>query len=257
MIPGMEKAFRALADPSRRRLLDRLFRRDGQTLSELDASLPKVTRFATMKHLRILEDAGLVVTRRFGREKRHFLNPVPIRLLHDRWIRKYQEPIVGAMAELKHRLEGSSMGGLKHVYEVVIVTTPEKLWKAMTDPNQTDKYFYQSRVESSWKTGDPIRYRHRDGTLKIEGTLTEVVPNVRFSHMWHGLWDDPIKAEAPHKVTWQITPMGAACKLTVTHEDMGPEAQRQVSGGLVLIVSGLKTLLETGAPLPAVQMVEQ
>src|SRR6267378_1182737 len=97
--------FKALADPSRRLLLDSLFNRDGQTLGELSARLPGMTRFGVMKHLRILEGAGLVATRKVGREKLHYLNPVPIRLIHDRWIGKYAEPWVGALAELKVRLE--------------------------------------------------------------------------------------------------------------------------------------------------------
>ena len=96
--------FRALADPTRRHLLDRLFERDGRTLSELESDL-EMTRFGVMKHLRVLEDAGLVVTRRSGREKHHFLNPVPIRLIHDRWIDKYTERQVSALSELKQRLE--------------------------------------------------------------------------------------------------------------------------------------------------------
>ncbi len=96
--------FRALADPTRRLLLDRLFERDGRTLTELESQL-EMTRFGVMKHLRVLEDAGLVVTRKSGREKLHFLNPVPIRLIHDRWIDKYTEHRVSALAELKTQLE--------------------------------------------------------------------------------------------------------------------------------------------------------
>jgi len=244
----MEAVFRALSDPSRRRLLDALHRRDGQTVGELDAALRGVTRFATMKHLRVLEAAGLVVTRREGRLKRHFLNPVPIRRLHDRWIRKYAEPVVAAMSELKRTLE-EPMGELEHVYEVLIRTTPEKLWKALTDPDETVKYFYQSRVESSWKVGDPILHRMPDGSVAIEGKLLEVIPGRKYAQSWHALWDEKIAAEPPHKVTWEIVPMGDACRLTVLHEHMGPEAHRQVSSGIVVITSGLKTLLETGEPL--------
>ena len=96
--------FKALADPTRRDLLDALFADDGQTLSQLESRVP-MTRFGVMKHLRLLEDAGLVVTRREGREKLHFLNPVPIRLIHDRWIDKYTEHRVAALADLKHALE--------------------------------------------------------------------------------------------------------------------------------------------------------
>ena len=97
--------FKALADPTRRHLLDRLFARDGRTLTELEQEL-EMTRFGVMKHLRVLEQAGLVVTRRQGREKHHFLNPVPIRLIHDRWIDKYTERHVSALSDLKNRLEG-------------------------------------------------------------------------------------------------------------------------------------------------------
>ena len=99
-----DRVFRALADPTRRLLLDRLFKRDGRTLTELESGL-EMTRFGVMKHLRVLEDADLVVTRRSGREKLHFLNPVPIRLIHDRWIDKYREHQVSALADLKHDLE--------------------------------------------------------------------------------------------------------------------------------------------------------
>src|SRR5213594_2163004 len=104
-----EQAFRALGDPTRRAILDRLFEQDGQTLGELEEGF-EMTRFGVMKHLRVLEDAGLVVTRKVGREKFHFLNPVPIRLIHDRWIDKYRERQVSALADLKHELEGEEAG---------------------------------------------------------------------------------------------------------------------------------------------------
>jgi DNA-binding transcriptional ArsR family regulator len=103
-----DSVFKALADPTRRRLLDLLFGRDGQTLSELEAAVPEMTRFGVMKHLGVLEGAGLVVTTRAGREKHHHLNPVPIRLVHDRWISRYTEHRVSMLADLKHRLEESS-----------------------------------------------------------------------------------------------------------------------------------------------------
>ena len=101
----MDGVFRALADPTRRSLLDELFKKDGQTLSALEGRLP-MTRFGVMKHLKVLEEAGLIVTRRRGREKLHFLNAIPIRLIHDRWVSKYTEPWVATLSDLKHRLEG-------------------------------------------------------------------------------------------------------------------------------------------------------
>ena len=120
--------FKALADPTRRELLDELFRADGQTLSALEERFP-MTRFGVMKHLRQLEDAGLIVTRRRGREKLHFLNPVPIRLIHDRWVSKYAEPWAAGLSGLKQHLEKS----MEKVFEIYIRTTPERLWQAMKE----------------------------------------------------------------------------------------------------------------------------
>jgi DNA-binding transcriptional ArsR family regulator len=110
----MDEIFKALADPTRRGLLDELFRRDGQSLSALEERLP-MTRFGVMKHLKVLEEAGLIVTKRRGREKLHFLNAVPIRLVHDRWVSKYSEPWVARLSELKHAIEEN---GMEKVFEV-------------------------------------------------------------------------------------------------------------------------------------------
>src|SRR5512134_2174005 len=127
----MATVFRALADPNRRVLLDRLFERDGQTLGELCGYLPEMTRFGVMKHLGILEEATLISTVKAGREKRHFLNPVPIRLVHDRWISKFAEPVVGAMSAIKAQLE-SSMDTMDHIYSVYIKAAPDRVWRAIT-----------------------------------------------------------------------------------------------------------------------------
>jgi len=144
----MDSVFRALADPTRRGLLDELFKQDGQTLSALGQRLT-MTRFGVMKHLRVLEEAGLVTTRRRGREKLHFLNTVPIRLIHDRWIDKYTEPWAATLAGLKRTLEET----MEKVFEIYIKTTPERLWQAITDPEMRRKYSFGVRVESDWKQG--------------------------------------------------------------------------------------------------------
>src|SRR5207245_7508207 len=123
------RVFKALADPTRRFLLDRLFERDGRTLTELEAEL-EMTRFGVMKHLRVLQDAGLVVTRRSGRKKLHFLNPVPIRLIHDRWIDKYTEPWAATLIGLKKNLEET----MEKVFEMYIKKTPERMCEALIDP---------------------------------------------------------------------------------------------------------------------------
>src|ERR1700692_4490211 len=167
----MDAVFRALADPTRRSLLDALFIKDGQSLRTLEEGLP-MTRFGVMKHLRLLEDAGLVVTKRRGREKLHFLNPVPIRLVHDRWVSKYAERWVAALSEIKHELEDKTM---EKVFEIYIKTTPERLWKAITDTEMRRKYNFGAIVTSDWTTGS--RYVGLGGETPIfEGTNLEVDP---------------------------------------------------------------------------------
>src|ERR1700681_3782458 len=144
----MDLVFKALADPTRRRLLDKLFKEDGQTLSALEQRLP-MTRFGVMKHLRVLEEAGVVLTRRRGREKLHFLNPVPIRLVHDRWVSKYAEPWAAALSELKNRLEER----MEKVFEIYIKTSPERLWEAITSGDMRSKYTFGMQVSSDWTPG--------------------------------------------------------------------------------------------------------
>lgn len=246
----MEKVFRALGDRSRRRLLDALHRRDGQTLRELEAVLD-MTRFGVMKHLRVLEDAGLVTSRRVGREKHHYLNPVPIRLVHDRWIRKYHEPLVGAMSHLKRTLEAIPMNAPKHVYEVYIRTTPEKLWQAITDPAFTTQFFYGTGVRSTWKVGDPIEHLHADGKVALSGKVLEVDRPRRLVHTFVAEHDDAMKNERPSRVTWTIEQRGETCLLVLVHDDFegAPKTFESVRLGWNPVLSGLKTLLETGSPL--------
>ena len=133
----------------RRVLLDRLFERDGQTLGELCAYLPEMTRFGVMKHLGVLEEADLVTTVKAGREKRHFLNPVPIRLVHDRWISKFAEPVVGAMSILKSSLE-TPMDTIDHSIRSSSRPRPERVWRAITDGDDTVRYYFGTRVASDW-----------------------------------------------------------------------------------------------------------
>src|SRR5664279_5548814 len=138
----MDPVFKALADPTRRSLLDELFREDGQTLSALEGRF-SMSRFGVMRHLRLLEDAGLIVTRRRGREKLHFLNPVPIRPVHDRWVSKSAEPW---LSDLKTRLERP----MEKVFEIYIKTTPERLWQAITDPESRSRYNFGARQTTDW-----------------------------------------------------------------------------------------------------------
>jgi len=239
----MDAVFRALADPTRRSLLDELFREDGQTLSALEGRLP-MTRFGVMKHLRQLEEAGLVVTRRRGREKLHFLNAVPIRLAHDRWVSKYAEPWAAALSELKTGLEGKTM---EKVFEIYIKSTPERLWDALTDPDQRSVYTFGVRVESDWTPGS--RYEGASPAapdLIFGGENLEVDPPRRLVQSFDARWSDEVEGEGTSRVTYEIEPVGDSCRLTVTHDQLREGANSELYGGWPMILSGLKTWLETG-----------
>src|SRR5438105_5109403 len=182
----MDEVFRALGDPTRRALLDELFREDGQTLGALEARFP-MTRFGVMKHLKVLEDAGLVVPRKRGREKLHFLNPVPIRLVHDRWVSKYAEPWVAGLSDLKHRLEKP----MEKVFEIYIKTTPERLWEAITDPEIRAKYNFGAAVDSDWKPGSRLQMGSpKANGLLGDGEVLEADPPRRLVHTMVALWSD-------------------------------------------------------------------
>jgi len=237
--------FRALADPTRRSLLDDLFREDGQTLSTLEARFD-ITRFGVMKHLRQLEGAGLVVTRWPGREKLHFLNPVPIRLVHDRWVSKYAEPWAAALSGLKSRLESP----MEKVFEIYIRTTPERLWEAITDGEIRSKFQFGNRVKSDWTPGSRFEMSHPKAPgLLGEGENLEVDPPHRLVQTMVALWGDDVKSEGTSRITWEIEPVGDSCRLTVTHDMLREGANDQLYGGWPMILSGLKTWLETGEVL--------
>jgi uncharacterized protein YndB with AHSA1/START domain/DNA-binding transcriptional ArsR family regulator len=247
---GSADVFKALADPSRRLLLDSLFDEDGQTLGELSARLPGMTRFGVMKHLRLLEGAGLVATRKVGREKLHYLNPVPIRLIHDRWIGKYAEAWVGALADLKVTLEGEAMDRPRHVFQVYIRTTPDQLWQAITEPSFTTRYFRRSRVESGWQPGERMSY-WIDGDVVVDGQVLELEPPRRLVTTWSFRRDPELRADPPSRVTWEIEPVGDTCRLTLVHDDFPVETNtfKAVGSGWPMILSSLKSLLETGEGL--------
>ena len=237
--------FRALADPTRRSLLDELFREDGQTLSELEERFT-MSRFGVMKHLKLLEEAGLVVTKRRGREKLHFLNPVPIRLVHDRWVSKYAEPWTAALSDMKERLERP----MEKVFEIYIRTTPERLWEAITDPETRTKFNFGNRIESDWTPGSRYEMSNprADGPLG-EGENLEVDPPRRLVQTMRALWSDEVKDEGFSRITWEIEPVEDSCRLTVTHDQLRDGANPELYGGWPMILSGLKTWIETGEVL--------
>jgi DNA-binding transcriptional ArsR family regulator len=245
MVLIVDEVFRALADPTRRDLLDELHRRDGQTLGALEGRLP-MSRFGVMKHLRVLEEAGLVVTRRRGREKLHFLNPVPIRLVHDRWVSKYEEPWAATLTSIKATIEEAEM---EKVFEIYIKTTPERLWEAITDEQMRRVYTFGVGVRSDWEQGSAYAGVSTDGFAITAGENIEVDPPRRLVQSFNARWSDDVRAEGTSRVTWEIVPVGDSCCLTVTHDQLRERANPELYGGWPMILSGLKTLLETGEAL--------
>ena len=241
----MDPVFKALADPTRRSLLDALFVEDGQTLGMLSERID-MTRFGVMKHLNVLAEADLVVTKRRGREKLHFLNPVPIRLVHDRWVSKYAEPWVAGLSDIKERLERQ----MEKVYEIYIRTTPERLWEAITDPEIRSKYNFGAGATSDWKVGSRIELGVPSAGMELgEGEVLEADPPHRLVHTMRALWSDEVKSEGTSRVTWEIKQIQDSCCLTVTHDQMREGANDQIYGGWPMILSGLKTWIETGQTL--------
>lgn len=246
----MDEVFKALNDPGRRLLLDALFDADGQTLIELRSLLPDMTRHGVMNHLAVLERAGLITTRKVGRFKHHYLNPVPIRLVHDRWISKYAEPLVGSIARVANRLE-APMTAPNHVYQTFIRATPEAVWNAFVDGDVTVQYYYGTRVQSSWEVGSEIVYLSPNGDVIASGEiLVHDAPN-HLELTFHPKWDEEIAADGPCRMVWKIAGADGLTSLTVEAWDITPGSRTDLDfgGGLSYIVSGLKTLLETGAPM--------
>ncbi len=252
---GMEEVFRALADPSRRLLLDRLFERDGQSLRDLEAHLPEMSRFGVMKHLKVLTDAHLVVARRSGREKFHYLNPVPIQDVYDRWVSKFSQPWTRALTGLRSSLEetpamtetmtdaATETRTTRLVHEIFIRTTPERLFQALTDGELTRQYYFGTTVESSWVAGTPYAYRRPDGTAMIEGTVVEADPPHRLVMTFHPRWDGP--EEGISRVTIEVVPEGDVCRLTLIHDQLAVPETDGLREGWNRILSSLKSLLET------------
>jgi uncharacterized protein YndB with AHSA1/START domain/DNA-binding transcriptional ArsR family regulator len=246
---GMARVFKALADPTRRRLLDRLHADNGQTLGALCRDLA-ITRQGITQHLAVLEAAGPVSTAWRGREKLHYLNPVPLQEIYDRWIAKFERPDLEALSGLKKRLEqeAPTMDKPKLVYVTYIATTAEQLWNALTDPELTAQYWGHRNV-SGWTRGD--RWEHQrldDGGADGVGTIVEVDPPRRLAHTW--AW--PADADDPGKhsrVTFDIEPLGEVVRLTLTHEDLSPDQAGGASKGWAIVLSSLKSMLETGRPL--------
>jgi uncharacterized protein YndB with AHSA1/START domain/DNA-binding transcriptional ArsR family regulator len=263
--PSMDDVFRALADPSRRRLLDKLNDRNGQTLRELCAGLG-MARQSVSKHLGILEAANLVTTVRRGREKLHYLNAAPINEIAERWITRYDDERVRALGDLKRALEETTMEDKPtFVYATYIKTTPERLWQALTDPAFTERYWGLT-FETDWQTGSRMTWLQRGVRIgDPDQVVLEADPYRRLSYTWHTFTPELSEAldlseeareritrEPRSRVTFDIEPFGERVKLTVVHDGFEADSvvARMVSEGWPRVLSDLKTLLETGETLP-------
>jgi DNA-binding transcriptional ArsR family regulator/uncharacterized protein YndB with AHSA1/START domain len=260
----MDAVFKALADPTRRRMLDSLNAHNGQNLMELCEGLD-MTRQSVSKHLAVLEAANLVTTIRRGREKLHYLNAAPIAEIEQRWINRYERGRVQALGDLKNSLEGTAVQNPHFVYKTYIKTSPELLWKGLTDPGFTRQYWGIELV-TDWKVGSPITWEHHGVTIADPGQIVlESEPFRRLAYTWHSFtqeWAEAsnvdaerlatLAAEQRSKVAFEIEPSGELCKLTVVHEFFDPDSVvvTMVTEGWPRVLSELKTLMETGVAFP-------
>ena len=266
--PHMDEVFRALADPSRRRLLDSLNEHNGQTLRELGSGLD-MARQSVSKHLAVLEAANLITTVRRGREKLHYLNAAPINEIAERWITQYEQERVHALADLKRALEDSPMDRPSFVYTTYIRTTPERLWQALTDPAFTERY-WGITFDSDWKPGSTITWHERGVTIEDpDQVVIESEPGRRLSYAWNSFPPELTKtfrlteearqqlaAEPRSKVTFEIEQFDEQVKLTVIHDGLVPDGMTGslISQGWPRVIANLKTLLETGDALPDLRL---
>jgi uncharacterized protein YndB with AHSA1/START domain/DNA-binding transcriptional ArsR family regulator len=245
-----DKVFKALADPTRRYLLDRLRERNGQSLGEL-CELLEMARQSATQHLDVLVGANLVTTLRRGREKLHYLNPVPIHEIQERWIDRFERPRVRALSAIRRRAEEPDMADKPtFVYGTYIQASAEKVWHALTDADLTAAYWGHSNV-STWQAGSPWEHQRTDGSgiADVVGTVLEAEPPNRLVLTFAAPGDDP--AGGPSQVTFAVEPHGEIVRLTVIHENLADQAEYDAaSAGWSAVLANLKSLLETGHVLP-------
>jgi uncharacterized protein YndB with AHSA1/START domain/DNA-binding transcriptional ArsR family regulator len=253
-----DAVFRALADPTRRALLDRLRDRNGQTLTELCAPLDMARQSAT-QHLGVLEAANLIVTVRRGRAKLHYLNPVPLWEIERRWIGRFERPRLAALGAIKDQAEHqeetvtpekASTARPDYVYVTYIESSPERVWQALTDADLTAQYWGHSN-QSDWQPGSTWQHVRVDGSgiADVVGTVIESIPPKRLALTFDAPGDSP--ASGPSVVTFDIEPYHEIVRLTVTHENLpDQDAFDAIAVGWPAVFANLKSLLETGHVLP-------
>jgi uncharacterized protein YndB with AHSA1/START domain/DNA-binding transcriptional ArsR family regulator len=245
-----DAVFKALADPTRRLLLDRLRERNGQTLGELCGPLDMARQSAT-QHLAVLEAASLIAAVRRGREKLHYLNPVPLWSISERWIDRFERPRLRTLSTIKRRAEEEIMAERPtFVYVTYIESSPERVWAALTDADLSAEYWGHSNV-SDWQPGSAWEHRRVDGSgiADVAGTVLEATPPRRLTMTFGAPGETP--PGGPATVTFDIEPYHEIVRLTVTHVNLpDDEALTAVSAGWPAVCANLKSLLETGHVLP-------
>ena len=249
MDDGLDLVFKALADPTRRLLLDRLRVRTGQTLGELCQYL-EMTRQSATQHLGVLEAANLIATVRRGREKLHYLNPVPLQEIEERWIGRFDRPRLQALRAVQRQAEEAMTNKPAFIYVIYIQSTPERVWQALTDAELTARYWGHSNV-SDWQAGSGWQHQRADGSgvADVVGTVTESSPPTRLLTTWAAPGQE--LAGGLSRVTFDIEPYGDIVRLTVSHDNLADDAEREAAAaGWAAVLSNLKSLLETGHALP-------
>ncbi|MEW1863692.1 metalloregulator ArsR/SmtB family transcription factor [Streptomyces sp. NBC_00669] len=251
----MDAVFKALADPTRRLLLDRLREQNGQTLGELCERLDMARQSAT-QHLDVLVRAGLVTVVRRGRERLHYLDPTPIHEIEERWISGFDRPRLQAISAIRNRAEEYAMNDAPttvptYVYVTYIRASAEHVWRALTDADLTARYWGHANV-SDWQPGSPWEHRRTDGSgaVDVVGKVIEAEPPTRLVITFEDLPDARTTRE-PSVVTFLVEPHEDIVRLTVTHENLPDEDMRKgISQGWPAVLANLKSLLETGDVLP-------
>jgi uncharacterized protein YndB with AHSA1/START domain/DNA-binding transcriptional ArsR family regulator len=245
----MNDVFKALADPTRRELMDRLREDSGQTLGELCGGIGMARQSAT-QHLAVLEAANLVTSVRRGRQKLHYLNPVPLHDIQERWIERFEAPRLRTLSTVRRRAEEDMTDKPTFVYVIFIESTPQRVWEALTDADVTARYWGHSNV-SDWQVGSAWEHQRTDGSAiaDVVGTVVESDAPSRLVTTWAAPGDPP--ADGPSQVTFDIAPYGDIVRLTVTHENLADDAEREAAAsGWAAVLSNLKSLIETGHALP-------
>ena len=250
----MDSLFKALGDPARRKLLDALRSKDGQSLSELETVL-EMSRFGVMKHLRVLEDANLIVPRKVGRFKYHYLNAFPLQEAIDRWIEPLlARPAARSMADLKTKLENQMSNKPDFVMQTFIHCTQDALWEALTNADAHNNFVFVS--DDARREGNAIVYYDASGNQQLICTDIKLTPKTRIESTFEPRWAGPEVELEKSSFAYIIEPQGEACMLTVEHYNL-PAGQEGIGDGWSRTISGLKTWLETGKAVKFPYMQEE